>query len=663
MRRIISLALMFGLTLSAGAAVTGYFLEIESYDMDVTLHPDIDQIDVVASMEIVNHTFQDLETLDLYVHYRAEVTSAIVDGKEGKFDNIGIRNEGVRQLAFELEQPLAVDDTIQVSVTYTVAFLQESDESNISAGATHLLIGSSWVPFLHRGDSQYGIDYAPVHAVVRTLPNETVVMPGTLLREERGEECAEFEWQSHLAIFPMLLSGAYRTVEVTDDEGRQAVGYLFEDMPESADESMRLLLTEGLQILDVITEMYGPLPDAPLRISSAHMNGGMGFPLCLVLSADTFDLEGEVDRQTFEFLSHELAHSWYPGLLRPRGVPMGLTTEAMASYTAAVVTEQMMGEDASRRTWDRYQEEVRRDEANTIPLLEQGSNPRTVYDKGAYWWRTLERRLGRERLWSLWRTYTQEHALESVPFGEIYDWMNEQTPDIDLTELHDWYLRTNEIANVGIGRAPHSRPNADGGVTVDLDLTAEGLPDLPLDIEIRLAGGTVVSREVTLGDVEDGLEIELPAEPIEVILDPGRWLLQAHAGDDRWPREQDSAAFYREAAAAWASGNSEAGLEPIAQALARQPENPQFLLMAGQLLVDAGYAQEARELLEQARELLESRGDESITRAWVLVALGRACQEMGLIDDAKAYYFQVPATEVTRRAHAEAQILLAAISD
>jgi hypothetical protein len=48
----------------------------------------------------------------------------------------------------------------------------------------------------------------------------------------------------------------------------------------------------------------------------------------------------------------------------------------------------------------------------------------------------------------------------------------------------------------------------------------------------------------------------------------------------------------------------------------------------------------------------------STGQAWMLVALGRAYHAMGMIDDARASWYQVPATDATRRAQLEAQLLM-----
>jgi len=112
-----------------------------------------------------------------------------------------------------------------------------------------------------------------------------------------------------------------------------------------------------------------------------------------------------------------------------------------------------------------------------------------------------------------------------------------------------------------------------------------------------------------------------------------------------------------ETAAMWRQGEYQAGLEPIAQALARQPENAQFQLMAGLLLEGTGNLRDAYDHLELARGLAPE-GSDSITRAWVQVALGRVCKQLGLVDDARGHWFQVMNTEETRTAFAEAQAAL-----
>jgi hypothetical protein len=422
---------------------------------------------------------------------------------------------------------------------------------------------------------------------------------------------------------------------------------------------MRALLECALEINAYYTELFGPLPDLPMRIVAVERRGGYGLPQCLLLSRGTFDFEGEISGETFNFLAHEIAHSWFPGLLRPRERAPGMATEAMATYCAALATEQLLSPEAGTAIWANYQQRYSRLE-DDVPLLDQSfqspSYSISTYHKGAHWWRTLERRLGRDRMIGLLRTYAQEHALESVPFVDLFAWIDEQTPDEDLRPLYRWYLDTTELVNVGIVGEPRIRARGNGA-EVEVTIETEGFEGLPVDVDLILADGSTVRETLAIGDGEQTLVRELPSPPRRIVLDPDRWLLQSRYRDDRWPRELDGEGYLRVAAAAWRSGDFEAGLEPIAQALARQPENPQFLLMAGQLLLAVGDTEGAADHLYQALDLCDDE-ESSITRAWTLVALGRAERALGSRSDARAHWFQVMNSPATRLAHAEAQALL-----
>ncbi len=659
MTRVMILWLVLATPSGASAAVTGYFLEIESYDLDVEILPEDDLINVRATLEISNHTLRDLDILDVYLHYRAEVHSAEFNGVETKFEEEGLRADEIRQVIFHPKPPVPVDETFTVTLDYSVAYLQRGGSAQIEPGATHLLPSARWVPFLHQHHSEYGIDYAPTHMRVTVPAGETVVLQGKAIGVDHTETHSVFECQTALSAMPVLLVGDFRTVEVTAD-GAEAVGHLYADMDPAADEAMRTLLAQGLEIGEFFSGVYGPLPESPLRIVASDSGGGHGFPRCLVLERKTFDFEGDIDLDTFNFLAHEIAHSWFPGYLRPRARGSGIMTEALATYSAALAVEHFRGEDDGVTMWRRSQDRCAT-ARQTIPLLEEITSSSLTYHKGAYWWRTLERRLGRERLHGLLRTFTQENALSAVAFDDMFAWLDEQTPESDLVPLFNWFLRTSELVNVGIEGEPRTWPREGGGVTAELELVTTGHEGLPFDIEVRLEGGEVVEHTAEISAAGRlRVELALDAEPVEVSLDPGRWLLQSHYADDRWPRQRDAQAFYHLAAAAWRGDFPEEGLEPIAQALARQPDNPQFLLMAGLLLLDTEDASGALALLERALEHADE-SDTSVTRAWVFVALGHACQAIGAIDDAKAYWFQVPANKETRRAHAEAQIRLRAV--
>jgi hypothetical protein len=640
------------------AAVPGYFLDIDGYDFDVRLTPQDDLLQVQSSVEITNHTFYPLDVMDLYFNQGAQFEDVRVNGQPASYEVTGSRQEGLKWLTFHFDPPIPVDDTVSVQVAYSVAIYARG-LTQIEPGATTVLTESKWAPHLHDWDSEYGGDYAPVHMVLHVPPDETAVMPGNLLREERTPEGNTFEWESGLTILPAVVSGRYRTVEV-DEGGSHAVGYLFTDMGASEEAAMRTILTRALDIYNFYTELYGPLPEAPLRICAwAREGGGYGMPRCLLLERGTFDFQGEPSVDKFNFLAHEIAHSWFPGLLRPRARGGGLMTEALATYSASLAVEHFMGPDKGRASWQRSQQRVAAVE-KPAPLIQGGAQD-LVYHKGAYFWRTLDRHLGHERLIGLLRTFAQSHRLESVPFDDFFAWLKEQTDDPWLDDLFRWYLTTNELANVGVDGPPKVESNGQG-VSVEITVSTSGLAGLPFDVEVHGEDGSVVRKTATIGAGSvQRVVVAMSSPPVSVALDPDLWLLQSRYSDDHWPREQGAMGFYRHAAAAWRRGEAEAGLEPIAQALARQPENPQFLLMAGLLLQQTGDLPGAREQLTAALDHAPE-GNDSVTRAWTLVALARVSHALGAIDDARAYLFQVPDTDETRDAYAEAQGLKKALN-
>ena len=75
--------------------------------------------------------------------------------------------------------------------------------------------------------------------------------------------------------------------------------------------------------------------------------------------------------------------------------------------------------------------------------------------------------------------------MKAIPFDEQFAWLDEQTPDVDLVPLFDWYLRGTDLANVGLEGAPRMRPHPEGGVVAELEIVNEGLAGLPFDLQIR----------------------------------------------------------------------------------------------------------------------------------------------------------------------------------
>ncbi|HEX6588566.1 MAG TPA: M1 family aminopeptidase [Longimicrobiales bacterium] len=399
-------------------------------------------------------------------------------------------------------------------------------------------------------------DLVHVDATIGTASDQIAVTPGTLRRTwtEGGRRYFRYVTDTPLAFGGTVFSASY---DVAEDRWNDVALRVFHH-PAHGNENVARMIASMKASLGYFSVQFGPYPYAQLNIVENPRYGGFGHahPETIGFTEDVFYARPAVDRfdQTFYGTAHEVAHTWWGGLVRGADGVRGsaLLSEALANYSAMMVTEKQFGRDAAREVYDyqlnRYL--VRRGRGD-VPLLEVEDQPWIYYGKGAAVLYLLREYIGEDAVNGALRRLVEQHHAGVPPFPtslDLYRELRAAAPDslhpllADLFEtVTTWDLRT-ERATV------ERRPDGRYDVTLDVvaskaredstGVAAEAPMDDPIEIGVFAAGengargDTLYLERHRIRSGRQTITVTVPRMPAHAGVDPYRMLIDRERDDN-----------------------------------------------------------------------------------------------------------------------------------
>lgn len=311
--------------------------------------------------------------------------------------------------------------------------------------------------------------------------------------------------------------------------------------------------------LAYFTEQFGPYPYSDLRIVEIPRYGGFGsaHPHTIAFTEDVFFSrvrEDEVD-QPFYGTAHEVAHTWWGGMVR--GSPVrgaAFLSESLANYSAMLVTEKTYGPEAGRRVYGFQMERYLRGRATQsreVPMLEVEDQPYIAYRKGALALYTLRDHIGEEAVNAALRRYFEKYADAGPPYPtslDLYAELRAVTPDSLQSLLTDWF-ETITLWDVSTERAV-AEPTGTGGYAVTLEVVARKMradrdgdeTEVPMDDLVEIGvfapgagdglGEPLHLQRHRIRSGAQTIRVTVPREPARAGIDPYRKLIDRERGDN-----------------------------------------------------------------------------------------------------------------------------------
>lgn len=621
MRILLLLTLVLCLLTPANAQTTSVVWQVNSFDISANVQQAERSLNAVATINATNVGSAPGRTLTVRLNSKASVKSVAANGGATNFRPAPETRGDLQRVEISLPASVAPNASTTVAVTYVLPVESNSGLLAISPIGTHFLPSSFWYPMPNTPFSVRGVDTAPFRLSVN-LPN--VVSAGV---EKPGPSSVSFE--ETLYGQPFFVQGDWDRVEGAGD-GR-GISVLVEKGA-AADDRKRaealIAFTAAARTFYATT--LGPAPDVPVRLVAVRRGAGFSDSGTVLIDADAVRLP-KIDAATALSVAEAVAHLWIGGQAPVRGEGSGVLRDALVRYLATAFLEKQFGKDAVKSELYRqrlaYATVAQRD--GPLGRTTQSDNTyfASVPNRGAMFWRLVERRLGREALVGVLRAAVQ--AGKSDPNG------------LSLSSVREAL-----VARGGDALKPVLDQQLDQLVDTDLMV---GLPQQrgadwvsalrnvgSIDVTVTVAAttdrGEQVMAEATVPAKSFGEAVfKTPAKIVRVEVDPDKLYPQLDYGNDVMPRGKDLSQALNEAVLQL-GGQDYAKVEATARAmLATAPRFQEAQSLLARALLGQNRIDEAEKLFRAA---LEEPLPFAATLAWANIGLGEIAMKRNQTADA-----------------------------
>jgi ABC-2 type transport system permease protein len=300
-------------------------------------------------------------------------------------------------------------------------------------------------------------DMVHFEATVSTTADQLAIAPGYLVKtwEKGGRKYYHYVQDTPINLFFNLVSAKYDVLKDAQklQDGRNINIELFYDKSHPFNlQRFNSAYKDGLKYF---SETYGPFQFRQMRLMEfpRYESFAQSFANTVPYSENfgwVADFQSPDDFDYIYFVTaHELAHQWWGHQVTPnktRG--SNLISEALAEYTALILTERKYGKDNMKRflkdELDKYLR-GRANEAKKENTFINCNRPYEWYNKGSLIIYGLRDLIGDTAVNHALREFRDEYALrENPPFAgsnNLFDYLDKHTPDSLKYYLNDTWKK------------------------------------------------------------------------------------------------------------------------------------------------------------------------------------------------------------------------------
>ena len=608
MRILLLLTLVLCLFTPASPQTTATIVwQVTSFDIAANVQQTERALNAVATISATNVGSGPGRTLTVRLNSKASVKSATVNGAAASFRPAPESRADLQRVEISLPASVAPNGSVTVAVTYVLPVESNTGFFAISPIATHFLPGSFWYPMPNTPFSVRGADTAPFRLSVN-LPN--VISAGV---EKPGPSGVAFD--QSLYGQPFFVQGDWDRVEGAGD-GR-GISVLLEKGATAEDRKR----AEGLIAFTVAARAFyaatlGPAPDVPLRLVSVRRGAGFSDSGTMLIDADTVHLP-RIDAATALTVAEGVAHLWIGGQAAVRGEGSGVLRDALVRYLGTLFLEKQFGVDAVKSELYRqrlaYTSVAQRDGPLGRTTPSDSTYFGSVPNRGAMFWRLVERRLGRDVLMGVLRASVESGRQNGMTLAGMRDALVARGGD-SLKAVLDQQLDQLVDTDLMVGL-----PQQRGAEWVSA-LRNVGSIDVTVSVAATTDRGERILAEATIPAKNFAQAVfKTPAQIVRVEVDPDKLYPQLDYGNDVMPRAKDLSQALNEAQLQL-GGQDFIKAEATARAmLVAAPRFQEAQIILGRALLGQNRIDEAEKLFRAALdEPLPFAG----TLAWANIGLG-----------------------------------------
>ncbi len=594
--------------------------QVVKYDINVTMPASDTARDITAraAIEMRNVSGRPANSLTLRISPNATIASATLNGNAADptsaEEKIGAVS--LQRVAFRLPS-VQPGGTLSVVVDYKLAVRENSGLSAISPAGSQFLPMSFWYPTPNSWFFARGADYAPVRLKVNQPAGKTVISSG---READGG------FDQSLNVQPFFVTGSW---DRADHSG--VTVYLPKGVSEIGRKNAAELGALVSEARAYFTEFLGAAPQTEFRIVASERGSGFSSGGTVLVERALFSRQ-KIDAATALSISEAVARVWLGESIRATGEGYGIIREGLPRHLANKFFEKKYGQPIAdmERARQRigYSAVSRRDGPLNLVAPLDDFYFTAVANKGAMFWRLLERKVGTGPFYEKIKANSQSGVLTMPELRSAFSDHKEF-----LDQMLDQSTETNLLAGL---------PQVTGAET-KVALRNTGGIDVTVNVKAFAENGQSLTAPVTVRAKSFGEVIfRSPSKITRVEVDPEKLYPQTDYSDDIAPRETtDSDLLLAVKRDFDRQAYSEA--EKTARSVLRWwPHFDDVRVLLGRSLLAQNRILDAerefRAVVDETLPMARSMG-------WALVGLADAASRTGRNDDAGRYIEQAIKSE------------------
>jgi tetratricopeptide (TPR) repeat protein len=611
MRTLLLLALVLCLMTQAGAQAPATVVwQVNSFDVSANVQQAERTLNSVATINATNVGSGSGRTLTVRLNAKASVKSVTVGGAAASFRPGQEPRGDLQRVEITLPAAVAPKGTVSATVTYALSVESNSGLTAISPIATQFLPLSFWYPMPNTPYSVRGADTAPFHLTVN-IPN--AISSGV----EKAGPAGSVTFDQPLYGQPFFVQGDWDKLEGAAD-GKGVIVLLEKGAGAEERKHAEALIAFTAAARAFYASSLGAAPETPLRLVSVRRGAGFTDGGTVLFDADTLRLP-KLDAATALSVAETVARLWIGGQAPIQGEGSGVLRDALVRFLATQFLEKQFGADAVKSELYRQRLAYATVAQRDAPLARASQLDSTYFasvpNRGAMFWRLVERRLGRDALMGVLRAALQAGKSEPNGFNlagvrEALVQRGGDTTKALLDQQLDQGIDTDLMVGLPVQR----------GADWVSALRNLGSIDVTVTVAATTEQGQEVRAEAIVPAKNFGEAVfKTPSKIVRVEVDPDKLYPQLDYGNDMMPRGKDLS-----------SSLNEASLQLGAQDFAKAEATARAMLLTAPRFQEAQIIL-ARALLgqnrnEEAERLLRAALDEPLpfaaTVAWANIGLG-----------------------------------------
>src|SRR5215213_7362687 len=624
MRTLLLLALLLCLlTMQAGAqAPASVIWQVNSFDVNASVQQTERLLNGVATINATNVGNGPGRTLTLRLNAKASVKSVTVGGAAANYRQRPEPRGDLQQVEITFPAAVAPNATVSATVTYSLPVESNSGLTAISPIATQFLPLAFWYPMPNTPYSVRGADTAPFHLTVN-IPN--AISSGV----EKAGASGSITFDQSLYGQPFFIQGDWDKLEGAAD-AKNVIVMLEKGAGADDRKHAEALMAFTAAARAFFAAALGPAPEATLRLVAVRRGAGFSDAGTVLFDADTLRLP-KLDAATALSLAETVARLWVGGQTPVRGEGGGVLRDALVRFLATQFLEKQFGADAVKSELYRQRLAYATVAQRDGPLARTSQLDNTYFasvpNRGAMFWRLIERRLTREVLMGVLRAALQ--AGKNDPNG------------LNLAGVREALVaRGGESLKALLAQQLEQVVDTDLMVGLPVQRNAEWVSALrnlgSIDVTVTVAATTEQGQEVRADAIVPAknfgeVVFKTPAKIARVEIDPDKLYPQLDYGNDMMPRGKDLSQALNEASLQLGAQDF-AKAEATARAmLATAPRFQDAQIILARALLGQNRTEEAEKLFRAA---LEEPLPFTATLAWANIGLGEIAMKRNQASEA-----------------------------